>query len=358
MLFPRCCSSGNRRCGFTLIELLVVIAIIAILVALLLPAVQQAREAARRSQCKNNLKQLGLATHNFEGSFGQLPVGSESKPNPAAPMTVPYTFYRWSVLAHLTPYLEQSNAYNSLDLETPLFTLPTFDVAPQNRGAAALIVPVFLCPSDQGVSVSSGYGVGELGPTNYAGCAGTGAGGGTPFKDEGADGTFYIKSKTRWRDMTDGTSNTAIMSESTLGTGAENTSDATYAQQHADTVYRYVGSAPLTNSACDGAAQWNNSNRRGFMWVNGEYRCTLYNHYYPPNAGTPDCLGVLTTPTGGNPLEKLYAGYGWRTARSKHTGGVHLLLGDGSVRFVSENISTLVWQGLASVGGGEVLGEF
>src|SRR6187455_2369779 len=99
---------SNSTAGFTLVELLVVIAIIGVLVALLLPAVQMARESARRSQCLNNLRQLGLAVHNFESSHKLLPVGSESKPVPNAP-TFPHNFYRWSVLAHLTPYLEQSN---------------------------------------------------------------------------------------------------------------------------------------------------------------------------------------------------------------------------------------------------------
>jgi prepilin-type N-terminal cleavage/methylation domain-containing protein/prepilin-type processing-associated H-X9-DG protein len=352
---PRECISvaAPGRRGFTLIELLVVIAIIAILVALLLPAVQQAREAARRTECKNHLKQLGLALHNFESAYKKLPVGAESKQFPSNP-SHPYNFYRWSVLAHLTPYLEQSNAYNSLNLDVPLFAPPAFDVLPQNQLASGLIVPVFLCPSDQGVSVSSGYGVGALGPTNYAGCAGTGVGGGTPFKDEGIDGTFYVNSETRFRDFQDGTSNTVVMSESTLGTGAENTGDPMEVQTSPQTVFRFVSGTPLTDASCDAATSWNVSNRRGFMWVDGEYRCTLYNHYYMPNSRTPDCLGVSLDPS----PAKLYTGYGWRTARSWHSGGVNALLGDGSVRFVSENINPFVWRALATIKGKEVIGEF
>ena len=122
------------RAAFTLVELLVVIAIIGILVALLLPAVQAAREAGRRAACQNNLKQLGLSVHNFESARKKLPTGSESRPYSAAPAH-PYNFYRWSVLAHLTPYLEQSNAYNTIDINVPLYP-PTYQITPQNAIAA------------------------------------------------------------------------------------------------------------------------------------------------------------------------------------------------------------------------------
>ncbi len=342
-----------QRGGFTLVELLVVIAIIGILVAMLLPAVQAAREAARRTQCVNNLKQLGLATHNFEGSFRRLPIGSESKQFPSNP-SHPYNFYRWSVLAHLTPYLEQSNAHDSLNLKVPLFAPPAFNVSPQNRLASGLMVPAFLCPSDRSESISQGYGVGDLGPTNYAGCTGTGIGGGTPFQDEGVDGTFYINAKTRFADFLDGASNTVIMSESTLGTGDESTSDPSFVQRSPDTVYRTMFGAPLTVGGCNGATRWNLSNRRGFMWVNGEYRCTLYNHFYGPNSATPDCLGFSFS----SDPAKRFTGYGWRAARSRHPGGVNVLLGDASVRFVSETIKMTVWRGLATTKGGEVISEF
>src|SRR4051812_45341896 len=150
--------------GFTMIEVLVVIAIIGVLVALLLPAVQMAREAARRSQCLNNLRQLGLAIHNFEAANKRLPVGSESKAYAAAP-TFPYNFYRWSALAYLTPYLEQSNVYNGLDLTVPLYAPPSFAIATQNQAAVKTVVPLFLCPSDLKKAVADGFG-----PTNYAAC--------------------------------------------------------------------------------------------------------------------------------------------------------------------------------------------
>src|SRR5581483_4803634 len=109
-----------------------------------------------------------------------------------------------------------SNAYRTVDFKSPLFAPPAFNVTPQNQTAAGLIVPLFLCPSDQAKPVSSGYGLSSLGPTNYAGTAGTGINGGSPFQ---TDGAFYINSVVRFRDIVDGTSNTIVMSESTLGTG-------------------------------------------------------------------------------------------------------------------------------------------
>src|SRR5690606_13358941 len=116
------------------------------------------------TQCRNNLKQFGLAIHNFEQSRTVLPMGALAQEFPSDPAH-PHTFYRYSALAFLTPYLEQSNAYNSVNLDVPLFAPPTFDVDPQNHTATGLIVPMFLCPSDMGRPVAEGYGVGALGPT-------------------------------------------------------------------------------------------------------------------------------------------------------------------------------------------------
>ena len=333
------------RRAFTLVELLVVIAIIGILVALLLPAVQFAREAARRSSCSNNLHQLALAAHNFEGTHRRLPVGSESKQFPTAP-SFPYNFYRWSTLAHLSPFLENSAAYNKLDLTVPLYAPPAYAIAPQNVEAVAIVVRSFLCPSDTGRPVAVGFG-----PTNYVACAGSGANGGTPFE---ADGMFFVNSTFGFGEVTDGTSNTAFFSESTLGTGPESTNDPQHVQTMGQTVYRFIYGAPLSDSACNGTSMWNVSNRRGFAWVNGEYRCTLYNHYYPPNAKTPDCLGVTFDP---DPA-RLYTGYGWRAARSKHNTGVNVAMSDGAVRFVGESINLVTWRALGTRGGNEVVGPF
>ena len=154
----------RRTSGFTLIELLVVMAILGILLALLLPAVQAARESARRVACQNNLKQLGIALQHHESARGEFPTGSESHQDPAAPST-PYGFYRWSALAHLLPYLENTAAYDSLNLSLPLYGA-NLQVTPANQPGVAVTISAFLCPSDQQTPVSPGFG-----PTNYATCA-------------------------------------------------------------------------------------------------------------------------------------------------------------------------------------------
>ncbi|HAN99500.1 MAG TPA: prepilin-type cleavage/methylation domain-containing protein [Planctomycetaceae bacterium] len=316
-----------------------------VLVALLLPAVQMAREAARRTRCSNNLKQLGLAAHNYEGVHGHLPVGSESRAFPGAP-SYPHNFYRWSVLAHLSPYYEQGTLFSALDLETPLYAPPTFAIAPQNAPAVAAVLPLLQCPSDESRVLATGHG-----PTSYAGNAGTGRDGGSPFD---ADGIFYINSATTFGEIADGTTNTLLFSESLQGRGPTSSGDATLVQRDPQRVYRFVYGAPLSDSACNGAGLFNVSDLRGFSWVNGEFRCALMNTYYPPNSLVPDCLGVSFDP---DPA-RLYTGFGWRTARSQHPGGVQIGLADGSVRFLSKTVSIDVWRALGSRNGGEIVGTF
>ncbi len=325
-----------RAAGFSLVELLVVIAIIGILIALLLPAVQAAREASRRSSCQNNLRQIGVALHNFEQTFKKLPTGSDSKPYPDNPANA-HTFYRWSTLAYLAPYLEQGAAFDQLDLKLPLYN--NFAVTPQNVAGAAKVIPTFLCPSDSDTPVAKNFG-----PTCYAACAGTGVGGGSPFD---ADGVFFVNSELRLARITDGTSHTVAFSESVLGSGKENHSDPLLVDHQ--TMYAFVFTTPLTEAACSSATKWNVTNRRGFAWVNGEYRCALYNHYLPPNVKRCDCIANRIT--GG--LDVRYAPYGWRAARSRHPGGVNVLLVDGSGHFAADTIDLAVWQALATRDGGE-----
>jgi prepilin-type N-terminal cleavage/methylation domain-containing protein/prepilin-type processing-associated H-X9-DG protein len=338
-----------QRPAFTLIELLVVIAIIAVLIGLLLPAVQKVREAAARISCTNNLKQLGLALHNYHDTRKSFPAAMTPHTDPNYP-GVPAYFFGWSVLAQLNPYLEQTNIYNTMDLTQPLYVPQAnnnFIISPKNIFAVGTMVGLFLCPSDRGVPVSSGYGLTGFGPTNYAACGGTGLNGGSPYN---TDGVFYANSKTRMTDITDGTSNTAVFSESTLGDGPENASGPT-PPANPQLVYAFLQAPPLADAACASATNWNVENRRGFQWVAGEYRCASYNHYYLPNDPRWDCFTYSLDPS------ILYTSLGWRAARSLHTGGVNVTLGDGSVRFIGNTVSLATWRGLATRKGGEVLGS-
>lgn len=329
----------RRRFGFTLVELLVVIAIIGLLIAITLPAVQAAREVSRRASCLSNLRQLGVAMIHYDESRGHLPTGADSKQYPAFP-NHPHNFYRWSTFAHLAPYFEQSNAVNLLDLNLPLYGPVGFKVLARNEPGVAQVIGMLLCPSDRGIPVADGFG-----PTNYAVCTGSGAGGGTPFE---TDGLFHINSRTRYRDILDGASNTIAMSESLLGDGPVNTTKRELIDPQTAYVFSF-SLPPLTEAACDGASKWNVTDLRGFSWANGEYRCTLYNHHLPPNSQRIDCLSALQ----GADVTTRYAAFGWRSARSRHRRGVNALWADGSARFVSDDVTLAVWQAWSTRHGSE-----
>ena len=322
---------GPTAHGFTLVELLVVIAIIGVLVALLLPAIQSAREAARRTQCLNNLKQLGVALHNYVSAEKHFPPGSVAKTYAGQP-NHPQTFYRWSSLAHLLPYMENQSVRDLLDLSLPLYMPGAgYPIADRNKAGVAQVLPEFLCPSDLGQPVKT-----QWGPTNYVACAGSGAGGGTPFE---TDGVFYVNSATTFAKLGDGSSHTAAMSESLLGEDTQLDATSGFAGVTPERNYKFTlgfsAVSDLTDAKCNGTKSYNSTmgngnDPRGFAWCSGEYRCALYNHYYSPNAANFDCITSVTVdPT--LPPQKLYSAYGWRTARSSHPGGVNVLMADGSL---------------------------
>jgi prepilin-type N-terminal cleavage/methylation domain-containing protein len=318
--------------GFSLVELLIVIAIVGVLVGLLIPAVQSSREVTRRNACANNLRQLGLAIHHHESALGYFPSGSVAREYAAQPFAA-WTFYRWSALAQLTPYLENTAAYNALNLSVPLYGM-NFLVRPENTAAVKTVVAEFLCPSDLQRPVSE-----DFAPTNYGVCAGTGVDGGTPLD---TDGAFFTNSQTTPAKITDGLSKTAIASESLLGQPQASNHDP-------QVEYKFAFAAPLSDALCAGTAQWNVSDPRGFAWVNGEYRCGLYNHRQTPNSAVPDCMGVRL----GGGVTVQFTPYGWRAARSNHPGGVNLVLADGALRFVRDAVDADVWTDLATIAGGE-----
>jgi len=333
----------RRPSGITLIEILAVIAIVGVLTGLLLPAVQQARESSRRVTCTNKLRQLGVGLANHESARGHFPVGAESRQWDQQP-TFPYQFFRWSVLAHLSPFYEEQEILRGLDLSVPLYTgfSPT-DIAPQNRPIVSRTIPLFLCPSDRYVPVSATFG-----PTNYASCTGSGAAGGTPFE---ADGLFFINSRIRPRQVTDGLSRTVAFSESILGDGPQATNNRAFADPV--TAYAFTFFVPLSETRCLRATDWNFTDLRGFSWANGEYRTTAYNHYRSPNASSIDCIGVEMSSAD---KATQYAGYGWRAARSRHPGGVNVVMADGSWQFVGDAVDPAVWKALATRAGGEAAG--
>ena len=193
---PRC--RRHRHLGFTLIELLVVIAIIAILMALLLPAVQQAREAARRVQCKNNLMQIALALHNYDMSYEMLPPGTV---NPTGPIASRSEGYHMSWLVQLLPMMEQNNLFSQFDFNESVYS-------PHNSALRSVQLAVIQCPSDYD-NVAALAGGGNVATSNYAGCYG---GAEVPI-DADNNGLMYLNSSVGYERIRDGASNTILIGE-------------------------------------------------------------------------------------------------------------------------------------------------
>ncbi|WP_169974660.1 DUF1559 domain-containing protein [Tautonia rosea] len=327
----------DRRSGFTLIELLVVIAIIGVLIALLLPAVQSAREAARRAQCANNLKQLGLAVHMYHDVNHVIPRGSDSHE---------YTF---SPLARIFPYLENNALFEAMNFDVGLRYSPASGmgalVRSENTTVTRTLVATFLCPSDGANEELTDE---QWRPANYVASSGSAM---SPallqmsWRDWGSrqDGVSFHQSQIGFRGVRDGLSQTALMSESIVGAQAVPNAGGPLDVRLFHTLTS-AGFPPLipTEDRCqaDGSGMiWQSG--RNASWALGRLDATLYNHALTPNADRPDCLGVIQV--------------GWKGARSFHPGGVNVLFCDGSVRLVKESVDPLTWRALATRNGGEVI---
>lgn len=328
----------RSRRAFTLIELLVVIAIIAVLIALLVPAVQKVREAVSRTQCLNNMKQFGLGLHNYEYNHGRFP-GIGASPN------------QISVHVSVLPFLEQDNLKKLYDPSQPLFFLvkgiPTFN--PAQAQAATTRVDLFLCPGEWKAPYFTRWGITNIVGTNYVVCTGTGTG---RFYDPSfpTDGVFWIRSRTGFRNLTDGSSNTLLMSEALMGTGYDTIGPAPKdpVRQMAN-ISKLVKTdkvnggtiPPMTDSLCASPPVW--TGERDMAWIYGLASSTTFSTYVTPNSPLPNCTAH---------------GTGRFKAASRHSGGVNVLLGDGSVRFVSDSIALDTWRALSTCGSSDVVGGY
>ena len=321
---------NTSRSAFTLVELLVVIAIIGILIALLLPAVQQAREAARRMQCTNNLKQLGLATHNYESTYKQFPQPADD------------SLYGYSAQAKLLPFIEQGNLEDLIDYSEPLLHgvayAPTLNANLQ--GVVRQPLAILQCPSDAGNPMLVDNDETWAG-TNYMGNAGPGAGN-TYCSRSDTYGIFWRGSNTRFRDVTDGTSNTVLFAETLFGLRGDDSTDLIDSDRQ---IKRVSGGGPCSVAAEDLVARsaTRYEGRRAGQWIRNITYQTLINSFYPPNAKQPDVS---------------HHGESISGARSDHPGGANVGLCDGSVRFVTETIDLTTWRNLHDRRDGQVLAEF
>jgi prepilin-type N-terminal cleavage/methylation domain-containing protein/prepilin-type processing-associated H-X9-DG protein len=347
--------------GFTLIELLVVIAIIAILIGLLLPAVQKVREAAARMKCQNNLKQFGLAAHNYESANGTLPPSQHTIVLPAPGSGVPTTYSSGAPLqALLLPYFEQANKYNQFDMNYNVNSdAPLNSNIPAKSGANAAArsgdVPVFLCPSDP--ASESYFGAGRQ---NYFGSLGAYAN----YRGSGSslDGIFSLPYPASGQTMkgvtivgvTDGTSNTAMFAEVVRSSIPYNAASgvrdyATIIINSSNSGYNETNGTTI--SMCASGSNWSTSIKyTGQQYYRNLPSNFVYTHTLPVNWNKKVASGTQRYSCGSTAFTSMHI-----AASSFHTNGANVCMADGSVRFVSESIPFQTWQMMGTRAGNEVI---
>ncbi len=339
-------SHREKRSAFTLIELLVVIAIIAILIALLVPAVQKVRAAAARTQCLNNLKQIGIAVHNYESARRVYPPSFEFNGALAT------NNGSWSIHGRLLPYLEQDNAYRIVDLTQSWSDQKT-------TGVPQLRISTYICPSEVNDTVRLSGGLPHVYPTTY------GFNFGTwfifnPATGAGGDGVFFPNARIRPMGITDGLSNTMCATEVKAFTS--------YFRNSASSPPATVPTSPADLAGFTGGAQFKlgsglHSNTGHTEWCDGRVHHSGITTVFTPNTV------VSYTHTDGNTYDIDYnsiqegksdtlSTYAAVTARSYHEGLVNVLMMDGSARSVSDQVNLATWRSLGTRSGGEIVGEF
>ncbi len=355
-----------RRRGFTLIELLVVIAIIAVLIALLLPAVQAAREAARRTQCVNNMKQMGLGIHNYLSTNGTFPMGASSGIYDAS--LVYNVKQNLSLHVALLPFLEQTQVYNALNSNFGCEDSSTTLSYVINSTGTNVKISAFCCPSDPNAGVPDNNNTPNT--NNYYGCVGTT----TTFSQIGTNapyaslnmislnmpttGLFGFQLANGIQTCVDGTSNTIAFAEAVVGNQSQQAKQKRIGVVNVAAVQPYetldistlgVAGIQAALAACSSAwsAGTGLDRQRGENWAHGAMCMTLFN-----TVGTPNLNGDSWTY-----CSRIGSGAraDFNNADSYHPGGVNVTLADGSVKFIKNSVNLTTWLALGTKAGGEVI---
>jgi prepilin-type N-terminal cleavage/methylation domain-containing protein/prepilin-type processing-associated H-X9-DG protein len=351
------------RRGFTLIELLVVIAIIAVLIALLLPAVQAAREAGRRAQCVNNLKQIGLGLHNYHESNGSFPMGSGNPTMGPNGNPAPIAKQGLSSLAAILGQLGETPIYNAINFSFGMADNTTYPAYLVNQTAQKAQIKEYLCPTDPNAFTSLDTST-ATGNNSYYACIGAttdtyGSAGdsGTNWSTVPYTGLFAHQQAKSIRDALDGTSNTIAFAEAIVGSSSEQKRTKLIGLTSVNIPTSAIQYNVFTNQAgvlagiqaCTNA--WNAGNspdiQRGDSWMHGSMAMTLFNTAVVPNGVSQQWTYCSQTGSG--------SASRFSNSSSFHPGGVNVLMADGHVQFIKNSINQTTWWGLGTIAGSEVI---